>query len=320
MKTEKPPDETGNANQGGAAGGAGTPPPAASGGQAAGGGAPPTPPAGQPPTPPAGTKAEPRDIGESGEGQPREVIQLTTEALNARISRASKQAVAATMKEVFGTEDPQAVKAQLAELGDLKKKEDDQRRATLTEIDRVKEDNSRLLARATNAEARINELEEAQALAGDEQEIKAVADKHIDPEYWDVAKTKLADHLSANYSSEELDALSVGDREKLVDEFFSDYAKKKPALAKKAPAAGGAGGGDGGTQTQQQGAGGGNGAPPEKRPLTNGGANPRGRGNPNPPAVIQSGPFAGKTAAPGHPNSMTATEFAQWKKATGNTY
>jgi hypothetical protein len=290
----------------------GTPPPAGGAPAGASGGKQQPAPAGsQQPDP------KPREIGaDDPEPKPREMVTLTTEALDARISRASKAAVRASLKETFGVEDPAVLKAQLDEANKLKAKEDEKRRSELAEIDRVKEDNQRLLARATNAEAQVAEFQEMQALAGDEQEIAKVANEFLDPEYWDVTKAKLADHLASNYSADELDALSEKDREKVIRDFCEEYAKKKPALALKKPEGAGGGG------TQQQ-AGGGHPTPsggPERRPLQNGGANPRGKGDTKPPEVIQSGKYAGKTAAPGHPNSMTKAEYQAWLRDTGNTY
>ena len=263
-----------------------------------------------------GGAAGARELAEGEEPKPKELITLTTEALAARTSRASR----AFLREQFGTDDPATVKEKLKKLEDLEKEGDERRRAQLSEIERLKEDNQRLTVRASNAEMRAHELEEAQALAGDEAELKSVASEYVKEKYWKVVMPELAEHLGDTYTTEQLDAMNGAERDKVVRSFFEKYAKDNPELAKAAGANGGGGNAGAAGGGGQAGGQAGGEVPTVKKSLVTGGPNPRGKGDPKPPPVITSGPFAGKTAAPGHPNSMTKAEFAEWKKQTGNTY
>ena len=97
--------------------------------------------------------------------------------------------------------------------------------------------------------------------------------------------------------------MSDGDREKAVRDWFAGYAKENPELAKAAAVSDGA-----------------NGAVTKTVPITNGTANSGKGPDDKSPPVITTGKFAGKTAAPGHPNSMTAAEYSAWKREYGYSY
>lgn len=240
----------------------------------------------------------PTELGDDGEIKQAERYTLTGKALQQRVERGSR----ASMREHFGTDDPATIKAQLDEAKRLKQEEDTRRRASLDEATRLREDVSRATQRAEEAEGRLAELEEQQVLSEHNTAIQSVANEFLKPKYYKVAATELADYLSSEYTPDQLDEMRESEREGVVRGFFEKFAKENPELAKEAPAA---------TTTTN--------TPAVKVPLTTGSANPVGGGadGGKPGAVITSGPFAGKTAKPGQANSMTAAEFAQWKKSKG---
>jgi hypothetical protein len=302
------------AGAGGAAGGAAGGQPGAGAGASGAGGAGAAGGAAGAGTTTASTTA--RVLADDDEPQPGEQIVLTTNALNKRIERATRTRI----KELAGTDDPKTIKERLELATRLEAAETERAKAAMTETERAKADMAAANARAEAAELRAMELEEQQVVATTTQEIRSIADEHIKGKFFKLASADLADHLADVYTEAQLTAMTDKDKEKVVRDFFAQYAKDNPELAKgtDTAAAGGVGGGAGAAA----GAGAGGGTPPARAPLTNGTANPKGRGThaKPPPNVFTTGPWQGKTLAPGHPNSMTKQEVEQWKRATGNNY
>jgi hypothetical protein len=209
------------------------------------------------------------------------------------MERASK----AALKTLLGTDDHEVIKAneqsRLALVADAEKR----RLADLTEIDRQKEIARLANERATQAEERTAEVEERQQYAEVDGQLKTVATEYIEPKFWRHVKTDLSSHIAGKWTAEQLETVSEADQEKATREFFADYVKENPEYAKKGTAA----------------------PVVPKVPLTNGAANPAGGQDEKPPPLVTTGKFAGKTAKPGHPNSMTNAEFREWKKEQGFT-
>ena len=247
-------------------------------------------------------KGEPRELGDDETPKPGEKLTLTTDALNKRMDRATR----ARLREEFGTDDPKVIKEKLAEFETLRKAEDERKKQAMTDLERAQTEAREWKTKADNLETAMQELRDSQDVAQVSDALKGVAAEFIKPKFWKAASAELAEHLGEKYTAEQLDKMSDDDREKAVRGWFTDYVKENPELAKeaaatpppkddKAAAKNGSQNGSGKTV-----------------PLTNGTTNAD-KKDKSPP-VITTGRFAGKTAAPGHPNSLTATEFAQWKR------
>lgn len=257
------------------------------------------------PPPTGGASVEPKQprvLGDNDEPTAGELVTLSSDAFKKRIDRGTKKQLEAE----FGTSDPAVLKAKLSRLTELEGQEEARTRASMTEQERLRADLDAANQRVEAAEARTRQVETDHLITQDENALRAVATEYVAPKYWRVVQADLATHLYDEYGETRLEAMTEQERDQAVKKFFTDYVKENPELARAKPPAGGE-------------------PPPPpavvQRPLTNGTANPRGRADPKPAAnVITTGQFAGKTAAPGRPNSMTPAEYAQWKRQTGNNY
>jgi hypothetical protein len=257
-------------------------------------------PAAEPPKPAA--QEAPVELADDAEPKPGQRISMTSEAMRKRIERGTK----ASLKEEFGTDDPKVLKDKLARLDKFEADAEASRQAQLTKEQKLEEKATAAEQRATAAEQRALEVEEQHEVSQADTALRDSLKDTIKPKYWRHVREDLATWLSENHDPEKLDAMNDSDREKIVTDWAAAYAKENPEFAvtaaipvpepKPAVAA--------------------------KVPLTNGVTNPQGRGaNAKPtPVAIATGKFAGKTAAPGHPNSMSPAEFAEWKRATGNNF
>lgn len=260
---------------------------------------------GAPATPQPNAAEQPIEIGEDGdvpaEAKGKKIV-ITYGALEKRMSRASRAGAASALKDIFGTDDVEKARASKAEGDKALKTVEDKRRSEMTEIERLKTEKQEAEQRASAAEQRAVELEDSAALTETSRAIDDVAAKYVDGKYLRIARQDFADHLADKYKPEELAKL-VGDAaQKECDEFMAKWAKDNPRLSKEpAPA----------TPVTP--------TPPAKVPVTTGSKTPQGRGpNPRPaPKSFEDGPWKGKTLAPGHPNSMSAQEVAEWKRQKG---
>lgn len=284
MHTDKPPDET---NKPAEVTPAATPP----------GATPPATPPAAPATPAITQQAAPviRELGDDEDPKDGERVTMTGKQFRARMSRASS----AKLKEVHGTDDVEIIKGNEKKRLDLEAAAEQRRLADLSEIERQKELTRIANERATAAEERTLEVEDRQMVAQADAEVKVVAGEYIDPKFWRHVRQDLSSHLAAKFTVDQLDAMDEAAQEKEARSFFTDYVKENPEYAKK------------GGQTTNE--------PPPRVPLVTGGANPADGANVKPAPLITTGKYKGKTAAPGHPNSMTDAEFKGWKKEQGLT-
>jgi len=240
--------------------------------------------------------AGPRELtGEDDEPKPGERITLTTEAMAKRMQRATK----AQLRAEFGTDDPKVLKDKLDRLTTLEAEAEERRKAQLTK--EQQETEARQAAERERDEARrelAEERENANAQQG-ETEIRESLKDLIKPKFWKHIRADLAEHLVEEFG-EKLESLTTAESEAAVKAWAEKYLKDNPEYAAKKDEP----------------------PPPAKKdepapivvPLSNGVAN---RGRKPAPALTK---FEGKTLKPGLPNSMTAKEVAEWKRATGNNY
>jgi len=258
------------------------------------------------PAPAAPTTEE---LGDDTEPTAGKKYTLTAEALRKRVDRGSK----AFIKSEFGIDDPAVIKSKLAAADAAEKAAEEARRAQLTKEQQLTEDLRVANEARQAAELRAQEVEEAREIGTAEDAIRESLKETIKPKFWRHVRADLAEHLSSKFDPDKLDAMTDQEREKIVGDWATQYVRDNPEYAAKAerPA-----GGATEQKTEEK--------KPEaaKVPLTNGTANPAGAGptGGKAPPVITTGKFAGKTAAPGHPNSMTKAEFEQWKRETGNRF
>jgi hypothetical protein len=268
--------------------------------------APPTAPPAAPPAPPTAPVApatpapssasKARPLADDEEPRPGEELTLTTDALNKRLARANRK----FLKDQFGTDDPEAIKASAKKLAELEAADEERKKAAMTEAERLKLERDQAVERMDAAIERAEQADFDRVVDAEEVELKNVAVEFVKPKFWKTVKVDLAEHLSETYTAEQLDGMKEAEREKVVRDWMGKYVADNPELAAKKEAAPPA---------------------PPTAPLTNGVSNAKGRGaDARPAPVIASGPFAGKTLRPGLPNSMSKSELEQWKISTGNRY
>lgn len=261
----------------------------------------PSPAPGQPPAPPSQAS---RPI------VPRPAVPaaaLSGDTLKARLEQQKR----ATLREL-GIDDPERWKAEQAakdkRLAEFQQREEEAKRASMTELDRLRADLDAEKAARLAAESKAQEAEEARVAQERDVVVREVASRHIDPEFYELAALELRRYCQelARTAPKKLERMTDAD----IDAFFADLAKRRPRLA-PAPAEG----------TDPK-----NGTsravaarrpailPPRTRPA--GGAPIR-----QPPAAqAKQGPAgipAGKTLRPGLPNSMTKAEVDAYLRASG---
>jgi hypothetical protein len=184
--------------------------------------APAAPPAASPSTAPAGTTSgESDDDDDDLEGD--QVIQLSKKKFAARLARASK----AQLRELFGTDDVEAIKASQEELKTLRAREEENRKAKLSEDERRREELASERKLREQAEARVERVEIRAAERAGAFLVKSALEAVVDPEYHDVVADKLARDIKRNP-----DAYQAGSGRKAVNSFIKDYIAKHPARAK----------------------------------------------------------------------------------------
>lgn len=278
------------------------------------GGAPPEPTKGEPPagakpddkvTPPA--KAEPPK-GDDDDQDPtpdeKGIIALPQKSFLKRVAQMS----AKELKRIFGTSDVDKIAAERKEYLDLKKgkeeadkKAEEERRAKLKEEERLKEDLKK--KEEENEQLRQQTEAEKEERMADRQDtyLTGVAEKLFEADSVDYALSKFKKHLR-DLSTSKVEKMTEGD----VKEWFEDFAKKNPKHAKETEEAKAARE----KAEKEEADKGKRRVPLDTKPKT----------VPKRPGTIETGKFAGKTVRPGQPNSMTAAEFAEYKKQHGISY
>jgi hypothetical protein len=234
-----------------------------------------------------------------------DLLELSRAGLKSRLDRYSKK----QLKEMFGTDNADEIKAAIAERDSLKQAAEAKRLADLSETDRLREQTAQAVKRAETAESRATQLEEDYAVAGEERRISKILRKHMDPDYVPYERKLLASYL-ANATDDELKEADA-----LVEKWVKDRVVAKPIVARKSAAA------PAPVDTL--------GAPPVATPGSPAAAPapvaaPLSTG-PDPNAVRPAAPggthqgaaLAGKTPEPGKPNSMSAAEYRQYKQSSG---
>jgi hypothetical protein len=169
-------------------------------------------------------------------------VTISQQALKERLQRAT----ASELKKHFGTDDINAIKAKVQQSEEFQKKQEEARRAQLSENQRIQEDNKRLAQEKLKLEQKLKTMQRTSALARQESHLVKIASQFVnDGDVGDVMAI-FARHVREMPPAqrEALDDVKVKD-------WFAKYVAKKPAFARpgvinkpkpRAPMTNGAGG------------------------------------------------------------------------------
>ncbi len=232
-------------------------------------------------------KEDLRELSGDGDDVPEDgkLFKLSAAALTKRLARHSKK----ELREHFGTDDPEEIKAKLAKFGEYEKKAEEERRQALSDKEKSDEDLRKEKERADKAEAAYQRAIDAQTFSEYNATATKVFDKYFeaDEDTREFVTSRLHKHLlSLDDKEAPADAKKA---EKYFDKWAKDYAEKHPRYAIK-------------VEEEKK---------DEKQKISlSTGANPNRpeKGDPN---------LVTKTAKPGQANSMTKTEYAAFKRSQG---
>lgn len=211
--------------------------------------------------------------------------QLTGAALKKRLQRFSKR----TLKEHFGTTDPDEIKGKLKKLEKLESDAEEARKAKLSEEEKTKEELAKERARAEKAEMRARELEDQHTVATQERRIGGFASKFIDDDLVDDALERFAKYVMKELTPKEASRLTDGD----IEKWFEDLAEKKPKFAKTRPEA---------KREEPK-------VEAKKTPINNGNAGAK----PGSKRGVSAADFDPARVDPKHPQSYKPSELANFK-------
>lgn len=232
--------------------------------------------------PAAETKTEPKraKLKDDDDDIPddAELLELSPTALKGRLRRASKK----ELRDRFGTDDPNEIKAKLDRLAELEAKEEERENANKSELEKEKSRADKAEQRAKQAEERLTAVYDARVIETEENRIvKLAKEAGMDPDYIEEQFPKFARFLNENYKERDLKKL----KDKDIKKWFEDRIKAKPKLALDTTETTT-------TETTKE---------KPKAPLTNGPGN-------RAPNAAPGNPQANKSMKPGQANSMTRAE------------
>lgn len=154
-----------------------------------------------------------------------DLIELTPAALKKRLDRhASKE-----LKARFGTDDVDSIKKQIARAAELEKKEEETKRAAMTEAEKLRADLKKETDKRVAAEERYNTHVLQNAIEKQETRVSTLASKHLKPKY--IRGDFFHDFamwLKDEFKDDELAKVS----DAKLDKFFVGYLKENPEFAK----------------------------------------------------------------------------------------
>lgn len=155
-----------------------------------------------------------------------DLLELSPRALASRIARATKK----ELKERFGTDDPDEIKAKLARADELEAKEEERKLAEMTEKERLEAELAKERERASAAETKYAKAEEARVVETTTKKVIDIALKFVDADYAEDALAALKRDMRANWDDSELENETKA--YKKMETFFKEYIEKKPKMAK----------------------------------------------------------------------------------------
>jgi hypothetical protein len=223
------------------------------------------------------SKTEPKHISEDDEiPEDSELVSMSKQALTKRLTRHTKK----ELRDRFGTDDMDKIKADLEELKTLRAEKEENRRKQLSEIERAKEDAAKEKKRADDAEKKHQQALDAQSFAEyDAQATEALAES-VAPKHVKRALRELKEHVMT------LDEADLKNPKKVFAQWTKEFVKENPEFAKPAE------------------------EPPKKVGLTTG---PKTNTKPEKGNID----LATKTPMPGKANSMSRAEYMAYKRERG---
>ena len=153
---------------------------------------------------------------------PAKRLQLSNEELNERLRRAK----ASALRDVFGTDDATAIRSRLQKAEELERTAEEQKRAQMTELDRMKYDLQRARQEALRYRSELVTAQEREVVREQQGIVERIATRHINPLYVEEASVVFARELAAK------DPREVARwTEKDIARWFQKYCERKPALA-----------------------------------------------------------------------------------------
>ncbi len=227
------------------------------------------------------------DDDEIPEGE--DLLQMSPRALNARIARASRKA----LKDAFGTDDVDSIKKMIDKAQKAAAKEEEERKKSLTEAERLKEERDAAIRERDEARTQLTAAERGRIVERQDSRITRIAEKYLDPDYIESEMPRLAADLRKAFK--EKDPKLLKDEGAWLEKWFEKRVAAKPKLGKDY---------DSKREETTQ--------PDPKKVALNNGARTDDRHT-----ADKSVSGAQKTAAPGKPNSMSYKEINQsgyaWK-------
>lgn len=242
--------------------------------------------------------------GDSGDGDGRRVVghggEMPPEAVSERVARERRK----WLREEYGTDDEKEIvrirserkkqadqlETERKELAKFRTKEEERRRAEMTELERAKADLAKKDAELERVRGELTGVKTG--LLADKQEVivRGALLEHLDEEDLEVGKLALAKHFTALSESEKKE---FGERH--LHRWAKDFVKKHPKLAKKPV-----------VKT-------GDDSPPiahprRRAPVSNSNDDPKKKAPPPAPKTGDPSIAAGKTVKPGQANTMSKRE------------
>ena len=221
--------------------------------------------------------------------------------LAVRLERARRKAREDVLKEL-GVDNPDSVKAQLAELAKLKGDREKADREKLSREQQLIADIEKERKARTDLEAMLQEESIGRVYDKQDAMVLQIASRHVDdsdPDKIETARRKFSEYVTS-ISKTAAQRLT----EKDVDRWFAKLAKDKPWLAKEAPVP---------AEPPKP-------PTPKARPISTAASATQKVGAPSPAASNNSDPSVnpqGKTFKPGQANSMSRAETAAELKRRG---
>lgn len=180
-----------------------------------------------------GAKKEPRKLTGDEDELPEddELFTLSKAALEKRMARAGRK----ELRDRFGTDDHEKIKADLAELKTLREEREAARLAQLSKEERLEAEKAAAEKKAADAEAKLSELEDKRDISQVDRQFAKIGEKHLAAKWLDKDSWReaLYDELRVHLR-EETDGDPKKVTDKMVEKFFEKYAKDNPEVARKA--------------------------------------------------------------------------------------
>lgn len=184
-------------------------------------------PIGQPSAAPAAKPEKPAAQPPAAPPQKPRVFSFTKDKLDERLEQAKR----AKLRDLFGTDDEGAIRERLDNFTRLEKESEERRLASLSEVERAKEEAKQALARAERAEREAAAERERREVDQTRVVVERAASKHVNQRYVPEASLAYARHLS-KLSPQQLSGWKPED----ADEWFAKYAQEHREIAASARA------------------------------------------------------------------------------------